>query len=94
VRTKPLVGEKLWFGPRRFGWGWGPASWEGWVVVAAFLAVAIGAGTIRESRGWSLVAVGGLLLICWIKGTSPGGPAAARRLKVEQERERRQRGDD
>ena len=37
VRTVPLVGDKAWFGPRRFGWGLSPMSPEGWVLTAASL---------------------------------------------------------
>ncbi|WP_298400006.1 hypothetical protein [Sphingobium sp.] len=27
-----------WFGPKRVGMGYGPSTWEGWVVVALFAA--------------------------------------------------------
>lgn len=27
-----------WFGPKRFGYGWSPRTWEGWAVVALFIA--------------------------------------------------------
>jgi hypothetical protein len=29
---------KPWFGRKKFGWGWGPASWQGWLVVTAYVA--------------------------------------------------------
>ena len=29
--------KKLWFRRKRFGWGWTPASWEGWLVTAIFV---------------------------------------------------------
>ena len=28
-----------WFGPKRWGWGWSPASWQGWVVTVVFAAI-------------------------------------------------------
>jgi hypothetical protein len=28
-----------WFGRKRFGWGWGPRSVEGWAVIAAVVVV-------------------------------------------------------
>ena len=34
----PLLTQRPWFGPRRFGWGWTPYSWQGWLVTAVFLA--------------------------------------------------------
>ena len=30
-----------WFRPKRFGFGWTPATWEGWVVTAAVAALAV-----------------------------------------------------
>jgi len=27
--------RKPWFGPHRYGYGWGPVSWQGWAVTAA-----------------------------------------------------------
>jgi len=31
--------KTAWFGPRRYGWGWSPSSWQGWVVTIAFVVV-------------------------------------------------------
>lgn len=33
------VTKTAWFGPKRWGWGWSPASWQGWVVTAVFALV-------------------------------------------------------
>jgi hypothetical protein len=31
--------QKPWFPAKRYGWGWGlPATWQGWVVLAVFVA--------------------------------------------------------
>lgn len=30
--------ERLWFKAKRFGWGWTPATPEGWIVVGVFIA--------------------------------------------------------
>ena len=32
-----------WFGPKRFGFGIGPASWQGWLVMLVFVGGAVGA---------------------------------------------------
>lgn len=29
---------RLWFGPKRFGWGYSPRTWEGWAIVGLFVA--------------------------------------------------------
>ncbi len=33
--------SKLWFKRRRYGWGWTPVSWQGWLSVAIFVAIVI-----------------------------------------------------
>jgi hypothetical protein len=31
--------DKYWFPAKRYGWGWGPpATWQGWVVLAGYIA--------------------------------------------------------
>lgn len=30
--------KKLWFKAKRYGWGWTPASWEGWAVTLVYAA--------------------------------------------------------
>ena len=75
MRTKPVIGRKAWFGPRRLGWGLGPASAEGWAVTGAGVAIIIGlAISLRRDRWTSLLVVAVLLVIVFLKGTSPGGP--------------------
>jgi hypothetical protein len=31
--------KKLWFKRKRYGWGWTPATWEGWGVLLAYLVI-------------------------------------------------------
>ena len=33
--------QKLWFKAKQYGWGWYPASWEGWLVLAVYLIAVI-----------------------------------------------------
>jgi hypothetical protein len=70
---------KYWFPAKRYGWGWGrPVTWQGWSVLAAFIALlAGGAVVIAPSRGLplylgyaALLAVA-LVGICWLKGEPP-----------------------
>lgn len=36
--------KRYWFKAKRYGWGWYPASWEGWLVTfAAIVAITINA---------------------------------------------------
>jgi hypothetical protein len=33
--------QKLWFKRRRYGWGWTPVTWQGWLCIVVFLAIVI-----------------------------------------------------
>jgi hypothetical protein len=72
--------RRYWFKAKRYGWGWGsPLTWEGWVVLAVYIA-AIAAGpfmfppridhTMFLSYTFGLTAV--MLVICWATGEPPG----------------------
>lgn len=41
--------KRGWFGPKRFGWGASPASWEGWLATLVFLLVFC--GTLQYFQG-------------------------------------------
>jgi hypothetical protein len=75
MRTRPLVGRKAWFGPRRLGWGLPPVSPEGWAVTAvAVVAIVCIAGLARHGERWLvLVVIAAMLAVTFLKGTSPGG---------------------
>ena len=40
-----------WFRRRRFGWGWRPATWHGWVVTSAYVLGVIGIIVHANIRG-------------------------------------------
>ena len=71
--------RRYWFGAKRFGWGWGlPRTWEGWAVLAIFVALMI-VGTLifppNTQPGYyagyvALLAVA-LVAVCWLKGEPP-----------------------
>ena len=40
------IGARYWFPAKRYGWGWGlPATWQGWLVLIAFIAL-VAAGAV------------------------------------------------
>ncbi len=42
-----------WFGPKRYGWGLTPVSWQGWLATGAYVAVVLVlAATLAESQPW------------------------------------------
>ena len=68
-----------WFRAKRYGWGWGlPMTWQGWLVLAAFVALVV-AGTFlfppRKATADYIVyiAILSALLtgVCWLKGEPP-----------------------
>ncbi len=70
---------RYWFPAKRYGWGWGlPAKWQGWVVLAVYIAlVTIGELVIPPDQGRGLrlgyvaILTLGLLAVCWAKGEPP-----------------------
>ena len=75
--------SKLWFKRKRYGWGWTPSSWEGWLTIAIFLVLTIlnfrridavqhsGSDTLINFVPQTCILVLVLLLICWQKGEKP-----------------------
>jgi hypothetical protein len=83
VRTTPLVGEKVWFGPRRFGWGLSPVSAEGVVLSVGTVLLTIALARRWPERRVLRNAPGvALLVVSILKGTSPGGPRARATLRA------------
>ena len=35
------MSDKLWFHAKRYGFGWTPATWEGWAVTAGYTAAIV-----------------------------------------------------
>ena len=84
---EPLIGRKVWFGPRRLGWGWSPAAAEGWVVLLVGVGAAIAlAFTVPHAWWVSLLAVAAMLAVIVLKGTSPGGPDEWRQFRAARAR--------
>ena len=68
---------RLWFKAKKYGWGWYPVSWQGWIIVAVF-AFIIGFLVVNTSwmnswQGWFVVGIllGVLLGVCRKKGEKP-----------------------
>src|SRR6516165_6900881 len=78
VRIEPIIGRKVWFGPRRFGWGLGPVSVEGWIVTTAMVLLSVLARADERRRKPARAVIGVLALVTFLKGTAPGGPKARR----------------
>ncbi|HUA28790.1 MAG TPA: hypothetical protein VMC03_07880 [Streptosporangiaceae bacterium] len=42
--------RRPWFGPKRFGSGYGPRTWQGWLVTAVLVAFAIVVATLTKGH--------------------------------------------
>ena len=74
----PRLTKEPWFGPKRYvGWGWAPASWQGWLATAMMLGlVIIAVWTLHSPWGFAIAAVVVVLFLALasLTGTPPGGP--------------------
>ena len=81
--TENKLEERFWFKRKRYGWGWTPATWEGWLTLVIWVIVTFAPIILLDSKfltntvvGISFVAyevaiVLVLLLVCWKTGESP-----------------------
>jgi hypothetical protein len=87
MRTRPLVGGKAWFGPRRLGWGLSPVSPEGWGVTVAAIAAFVCIAVLTRHKWWiGLAVIAVLLIIVFLKGTSPGGAREWEEYQAQKDR--------
>jgi hypothetical protein len=68
----------IWFKSKRYGWGWTPLTWQGWVVTGAYVGLIVLSAVAfppRQSTFAFVASVLGLsvvlVTICWIKGEPP-----------------------
>lgn len=78
-----MAERKLWFKAKRYGWGWHPASWQGWLCVAAYVAAICTSSWLMAAHGASddivlglsflaaICATAALIAICWARGEAP-----------------------
>ena len=75
--------ERRWFKAKTYGWGWTPATWQGWVVILIYVATIAAAAFLflrpeLATVGWigyfSTIAVATTMLIgvCYKTGEKPG----------------------
>jgi hypothetical protein len=75
--------QKKWFKAKRYGWGWTPSSWQGWLSLGVFLSIIlIGSlflfggepstpGQVVLFGAWFASCVVCLLIISYRKGEKP-----------------------
>ena len=73
----PRLTREPWFGPKRYGWGLSPVSWQGWLATLVFVVVAILAASLIHPPLNVPAAIIVVLLfvgLTLLTGTKPGGP--------------------
>jgi hypothetical protein len=45
-------GRRPWFGPKRVGFGYGPQTWQGFLVTALSVVAVVVAGTLAKGTPW------------------------------------------
>lgn len=66
---------KLWFKAKRYGWGWFPSTWQGWVIVLVYILIVFGATKLLPNVLYLEIVIAVstilLLLICYKTGEKP-----------------------
>jgi hypothetical protein len=73
-KTKPL-----WFKTKKYGWGWTPSTWQGWLVILVYLGLVLGIswqmGSTPEMPLFflpqTILLTALLLVICYATGEPP-----------------------
>ncbi|MGH3629489.1 MAG: hypothetical protein ACRDRL_18890 [Sciscionella sp.] len=69
------LSRQPWFAPReRYGLGWRPCSWQGWVVTAIAVAVIVVTSAVLHARAWIpvVIVLPCLFLVIFLTRYSPG----------------------
>jgi uncharacterized membrane protein YhaH (DUF805 family) len=67
---------KIWFKRKTFGWGWYPSTWQGWTVLAVWVALFV-FSVLKMDHEWLknilfiFIITAVLIWICYKKGEKP-----------------------
>jgi hypothetical protein len=56
-------GRRPWFGRKRFGYGIGPRTWQGWLLLAVLIALLITAGSIAPKSPLFYAALAAVIVV-------------------------------
>jgi hypothetical protein len=75
--------KKTWFKAKEYGWGWYPATWQGWLIMFIYLGCALldflridqtshsGSDTLIAFVPDFIILTALLFVICWRTGERP-----------------------
>ena len=58
--------DKLWFRAKRYGYGWRPVSWEGWMVILIYVGLVVVTSFTFENSGWNETLTGFITFLALI----------------------------
>ena len=73
--------KKIWFKAKRYGWGWSPATWQGWLVIFGYIVALTSLICIFETnieKFWLSYIISVFILtvvliyVCYRTGEKPG----------------------
>ncbi len=76
--------QKPWFKAKRYGWGWTPITWQGWVIMIIWILINLKAFILMDVKSHSgsdilisfapifIITTIIFLIICYRKGEKPG----------------------
>lgn len=67
-----IIHNKLWFKRRRYGWGWTPVAWQGWLSLALFLAIIIVSALTLPLRPFEPTSGQLLVFLMYVAGATLG----------------------
>lgn len=75
--------QHLWFRAKRYGWGWEPCTWQGWVVMFTWTALVVINFAVVDARSPSssdallnaipstMIITAMLVVVCYCTGEKP-----------------------
>ncbi len=78
-----MITATRWFKRKKYGWGWTPATWQGWLVLAVYLVFIVRMFRHIDAQSHSgsdtligffiplIVSTAILLIVCYLTGESP-----------------------
>ncbi len=77
------MSKNYWFKAKKYGWGWYPATWEGWLVMGIYIAALVWQFKDIDQSSHSasdtligfvipfVISTVALFLVCYLKGEKP-----------------------
>lgn len=55
--------KKIWFKAKRWGYGWYPATWQGWLIILVYLVIVVGGALTIDTSEPNVKDGAGIFLI-------------------------------